>query len=112
MLQVSVQDNGWGIAPQYQKKLFRQFYQVPRGEDWIRKGYGIGLASLVGIISVVQEWQPNVIVLDVEIGTKNGINVVPELKAIVPDTPILFVSSHIGMDNVSKALESGELSLI
>lgn len=45
MLQVSVQDDGWGIAPQYQKKLFRQFYQVPRGEERIRKGYGIGLAQ-------------------------------------------------------------------
>lgn len=50
MLQVSVQDNGWGIAPQYQKKLFRQFYQVPRGEDRIRKGYGIGLAQSKYII--------------------------------------------------------------
>ena len=50
MLQVSVQDNGWGIAPQYQKKLFRQFYQVPRGEEKIRSGYGIGLAQSKYII--------------------------------------------------------------
>lgn len=50
MLQVSVQDNGWGIAPQYQKKLFRQFYQVPRGEERICKGYGIGLAQTKYII--------------------------------------------------------------
>ena len=50
MLQVSVRDNGWGIAPQYQKKLFQQFYQVPRGEDRIRKGYGIGLAQSKYII--------------------------------------------------------------
>lgn len=50
MLQVSVQDDGWGIAPQYQKKLFRQFYQVPRGEERIRKGYGIGLAQSKYII--------------------------------------------------------------
>lgn len=50
MLQVAVQDNGWGIAPQYRKKLFRQFYQVPRGEDRICKGYGIGLAQSKYII--------------------------------------------------------------
>lgn len=50
MLQVSVQDDGWGIAPQYQKKLFRQFYQVPRGKERIRKGYGIGLAQSKYII--------------------------------------------------------------
>lgn len=50
MLQVSVQDNGWGIAPEYQKKLFQQFYQVPREEERIRKGYGIGLAQSKYII--------------------------------------------------------------
>lgn len=50
MLQVSVHDNGWGIAPQYQKKLFQQFYQVPRGEERICKGYGIGLAQSKYII--------------------------------------------------------------
>lgn len=50
MLQVSVQDNGWGIAPRYQKKLFKQFYQVPRGEERIRNGYGIGLAQSKYII--------------------------------------------------------------
>lgn len=50
ILQVSVQDNGWGIAPAYQKKLFQQFYQVPRGEERIRKGYGIGLAQSKYII--------------------------------------------------------------
>lgn len=50
MLQVSVHDNGWGIAPQYQKKLFQQFYQVPRREEHICKGYGIGLAQSKYII--------------------------------------------------------------
>lgn len=50
MLRVSVQDNGWGIAPKYQQKLFRQFYQVPRGEERICKGYGIGLAQSKYII--------------------------------------------------------------
>ena len=48
--QVDVQDNGWGIAPRYQRKLFRQFYQVPRDEAHARKGYGIGLAQAKYII--------------------------------------------------------------
>lgn len=50
MLQVAVRDNGWGIAPKYQKKLFHQFYQVPREADKICKGYGIGLAQSKYII--------------------------------------------------------------
>lgn len=32
-LRVSVKDNGWGIAPCHQKKLFTQFYRVPRSEE-------------------------------------------------------------------------------
>lgn len=49
--QVAVKDNGWGIAPQYQKKLFTQFYQVPRSEAQQKKGYGIGLAQSKYIIN-------------------------------------------------------------
>lgn len=46
---VSVTDTGWGIAKQYQKKLFMQFYQVPHENKKIT-GYGIGLAYVKYII--------------------------------------------------------------
>ena len=49
-LRVSVKDNGWGIAPCHQKKLFTQFYRVPRSEEQ-QKGYGIGLAQSKYIIN-------------------------------------------------------------
>lgn len=51
MLSVSVKDNGWGIAPKHQNKLFTQFYQVPRDGDKLRRGYGIGLAQAKYIIN-------------------------------------------------------------
>ena len=50
-LQVSVKDNGWGIEPKYRKKLFTQFYQVPRNEEQTQKGHGIGLAQAKYIIN-------------------------------------------------------------
>lgn len=50
-LQISVKDNGWGIAPQHRKKLFTQFYQVPRNEEQTQKGHGIGLAQAKYIIT-------------------------------------------------------------
>ena len=46
-LRVSVKDNGWGIAPCHQRKLFTQFYRVPRSEEQQQKGYGIGLAHII-----------------------------------------------------------------
>ena len=50
--------------------------------------------SLNGAKACIVETHPDMIVLDVEIGNKNGIEAVPELKAIAPNTPILFISSH------------------
>lgn len=40
----AVKDNGWGIAPKYQKKIFTQFFQVPREQMAHQHGYGVGLA--------------------------------------------------------------------
>lgn len=42
-IQVTVKDNGWGIPRKYQRKLFTQYYQVPREEARMKKGYGVGL---------------------------------------------------------------------
>lgn len=50
-LQISVKDNGWGIEPQHRKKLFTQFYQVPRNKEQAQKGHGIGLAQAKYIIT-------------------------------------------------------------
>ena len=46
----TVKDNGWGIAPKYQKKIFTQFFQVPREQTAHQRGYGIGLAYTKYII--------------------------------------------------------------
>lgn len=46
----TVKDNGWGIAPKYQKKIFTQFFQVPREQMAHQRGYGIGLAYTKYII--------------------------------------------------------------
>ena len=49
-LSMAVRDNGWGIPARCQKKIFRQFYQVPREADRLQKGYGIGLTQAKYII--------------------------------------------------------------
>lgn len=42
---VDVQDNGWGIAPEYQKKIFKLYFRIPLEGDYERRGSGVGLAS-------------------------------------------------------------------
>lgn len=68
--------------------------------------------SLAGIKTVVKEVCPDIIVLDVEIGHKNGIEAIPVLKLIAPKTPVLIVSSHGASENVTKALEAGAVSYL
>lgn len=68
--------------------------------------------SLAGIKTVMKELQPDVVVLDVEIGARNGIDMMPELRLVSPETPILIVSSHVGSENVAKALAAGAVTYL
>lgn len=68
--------------------------------------------SLAGIRTVTAEMQPDIVVLDVEIGTGNGLDAIPELKQTAPEVPVLVISSHVESDNVIKALEVGALTYL
>ncbi len=63
--------------------------------------------SLAAIQDVAMEVCPDIIILDVEIGDKNGIEIVPQLKTIVSDVPILFISSHVDGEVAAKAINAG-----
>lgn len=69
-------------------------------------------SSLTAIKSVVRELMPDIIVLDVEIGRKNGIDMTPELKMIAPEVPVLFVSSHVDSSEVVRALNAGGVAYL
>lgn len=68
--------------------------------------------SLVAVRSVIQELSPDILILDVEIGQKNGIEAAPELRLILPDIPILFVSSHTESSFVTRALDAGGIAYL
>lgn len=68
--------------------------------------------SAAGLAAIVKEWQPNIIVLDVELGRSSGIDLAPQLKALAPETPLLFISSHVGAETVAQALETGAVTYL
>jgi signal transduction histidine kinase len=49
-LSISITDNGPGIPSEHQKRIFDQFYRVPKGNTHDVKGFGIGLYYTQNII--------------------------------------------------------------
>ena len=47
---VSVQDNGWGIAPQHLKKIFKQYYRIEQPSGRHRNGHGMGLTNVQHLV--------------------------------------------------------------
>lgn len=49
-IQVSVKDNGIGIASEHQKKIFDRFFRIKDGELHTSKGFGLGLNFVKKVI--------------------------------------------------------------
>ncbi len=49
-LEITVTDNGIGIANEYRHKVFEQFFRVPGGNRHNIKGYGLGLSYVSHIV--------------------------------------------------------------
>ena len=63
--------------------------------------------SLAGLTACATACSPDIIFLDVEIGTGNGIEEAPGLRALLPEVPLFFISSHTDGSIIRLGLETG-----
>lgn len=62
--------------------------------------------SLRGIKGIISEFKPGILILDIEIGTEDGIDKMPELHLMAPDLPVIVISSHKEEKEVVRALRN------
>ena len=64
-------------------------------------------SSLTGLKAIAKEFQPNIAVLDIEVGTGDGIACMPDLKRVADTLPVIIISSHTDNEEVRRALQQG-----
>ena len=57
---IRISDNGPGIDPEYQRRVFQKFYRIPTGNLHVVKGFGLGL-YYVKTICDAHHWTINLI---------------------------------------------------
>lgn len=62
-------------------------------------------SSLTGLKAIVREFQPNIAVLDIEVGTGDGITRIPDIRKVTETLPVIIISSHTEADEVKRALQ-------
>lgn len=68
--------------------------------------------SLAGIKNIIEEFQPSILVLDVEIGEEDGITRAQDIFQIYPSLPVLFISSHTDTGSVTRGVSTGGVGYI
>lgn len=68
--------------------------------------------SLAGLQAVVESSHPNIILLDVEVGENNSIEQMRQIKLYAPNTPVIFMTSHVDAGYLTKAIGEGAVAFL
>ncbi|NOU62028.1 response regulator transcription factor [Marinifilum caeruleilacunae] len=68
--------------------------------------------TMIGIEYIIKDLKPDIIILDVEIGTVNSISKAKEIVENHPQIPLLFISSHTDDELITKGIGIGAYAYI
>ena len=63
--------------------------------------------SLIGLQEILYTYNPDIIILDIEIDDSNGIDALPEIKSFLKGIPVIFISSHSESYYKVRAIKEG-----
>lgn len=69
-------------------------------------------ASAADALTIATRYAPDVLILDLELGGKSGLDAIPGVKAASPRTRIVIFSAYAGEERVATAFERGAESYV
>jgi two-component system response regulator AtoC len=68
--------------------------------------------SAAGALKAAREGTPGLVILDMMLPDRSGLDIIPELKATLGDTPIIIVTAFHDMETTIRAMKSGAYDYI
>lgn len=74
----------------------------------IENGFEVNyLNTLDGFMQKISSFSPDIFLLDVEVGNKSSLDILPTIRSKYPSIPVLFMSSHIDNETVERGYLTG-----
>ncbi len=71
-------------------------------------GYGAQeAASVAAAREMLASSAPNAVLLDLQLGTESGLDLLPDLVATWPETPVLMMTAHGSVESAVRAMQRG-----
>jgi two-component system, NtrC family, response regulator AtoC len=81
----------------------------PDGSD----GFTVVTASnAAGALAAAQEHRPSLVILDMMLPDRSGLDILPEVKNLCDDAPILIVTAYHDMETTIRAMKAGAFDYI
>jgi two-component system response regulator AtoC len=68
--------------------------------------------SAQGALKAAEESSPSLVILDMMVPDRNGLDIIPDMKAACGDAPIVIVTAYHDMETTIRAMKSGAFDYI
>ncbi len=75
---------------------------------FVENGYEVDVAHSITVgLAACQKKQPQIIILDIRLGGKSGLEGLPEFKRLIPDVRVIIITAYHDMDSTIEAMKKG-----